>query len=106
MAKLCQYIFCHMAEIWPKFFEKQSISPYTFLSGPAQRGKSNLQVLLLSKSQMHKLWAIHPKGFGTRAVTGMAPPRTVTQEWLSLFAISPNPLRSQSGRSYDPTALL
>src|SRR5260370_10395041 len=36
-----------------------------------------------------KLWAIHPKQSGMGAPTGMAPPRTVTQGWLGLFAISP-----------------
>src|SRR5690349_16139062 len=39
---------------------------------------------------MLKLWAIHPFQPGMRAATGMAPPRTVTQVWLGLFAISPS----------------
>lgn len=41
------------------------------------------------RARIPKLWAIHPFGEGTRAATGMAPPRTVPQEWLSLSAISP-----------------
>jgi len=60
-----------------------------------RKGKSNLQVLVFSKSQKMKLWAIHPFHLGTRAVMSMAPLRTVTQGWLGLpcplwgFAISP-----------------
>ena len=55
-----------------------------------RKGPSNRQVLLLSRSQTSKLWANSPFGRGMRATTGMAPPRTVPQGWLSLFVISPD----------------
>src|SRR5690242_16491354 len=39
-------------------------------------------------SQKRKLWAIHPFSKGMEPSPGMAPPRTVPQEWLSLFVRS------------------
>ena len=55
--------------------------------------------------QKRELWAIHPFSKGMGAPTGMAPPRTVTQEWLGLFAISPIHYTLQWSRSYATIAL-
>jgi IS605 OrfB family transposase len=69
-----------------------------------RKGKSNLQVLLLSKNQISKLWAIHPLRVGHESSNEHGTAQDSHPRMVGPVRDFTNPLRPPMSRIYDPTA--